>query len=217
MLYAPQSLPRAVVSEAVMLRRMVQALEKGSSPPEHIDDIARKFHIKTRTLYDFVDIASVFGVCLRAPNNTLEWFGIDSAGATIDRFRDEVAAEGDDPNALRLFNYPLDPSLHRIASGIVKLCFFLNVNSLDLRKVGKIFAQGKTKFKTMLRKLYTVVAAMEILGIVTRTSVVSEIVLRAPLERRRAVRSLGVEVMLNSPEEVLLVQKYEWRRRALCL
>jgi hypothetical protein len=157
----------------------------------------------------------VFGICQRAPNNTLEWFGLDAAGATIDRFREEVASEGDDPEALNVFNYSLDPSLHRIAIAIVKLYFFLNLKALDVRKVGKVFAQGKTKYKTKLRKLYTVVAAMEILGIVSRTTVVAEIILNAPLERWPVVRSLGVALILNSPEELLLAKSYARRRKML--
>jgi hypothetical protein len=110
----------------------------------------------------------------------------------------------------------LDPSLQRIGIALVKLFFFLGAKSLDVRKVAKLFAHGKTKYKTILRKLYTVVAALEIAGIIQRTAAVSSIELKAVVQRQRGgLNQLSVDELLNSPEEISMVQKYERRRKLL--
>jgi hypothetical protein len=112
-----------------------------------------------------------------------------------------------------LFNYSADPSLPKISTAVVKLFFYLSTKSLDLRKVGKLFAQGNTKYKTMVRKLYTVAAGLELAGIVRKTDVVSEIRLNAPLHLANTTGSMGLSFLLNSRKELENEVSYERRRK----
>jgi hypothetical protein len=101
-----------------------------------------------------------------------------------------------------VFNYSLDFSLQRIALALVKVFFYLRVKFLDLRRVSRLFAQRNTKYKTMLRKVHTVATGLEILGIVRKTSVVSEIQLRFPLDSENCMGKLPVASMLNTQEQL---------------
>jgi hypothetical protein len=101
-----------------------------------------------------------------------------------------------------MFNNSIDPSLQRLAVAIIKLFFYLRVKFLDLRKVGRLFSQRNTKYKTMLRKLYTVATGLELTGIIQKTRVVSEIQLVAPLEGDHDVIQLGLGSILNTKEEL---------------
>jgi hypothetical protein len=112
-----------------------------------------------------------------------------------------------------MFNYSSEPSLRHTASAIVQLFFHLNVKRLDVRRVAKLFGQGKTKYKTMLRKLYAVVAALEIAGIVSRTETVSEIQLNAPLQAPLKTGQFTLLSVLNSPEDAVRQRKYEARQK----
>jgi hypothetical protein len=161
-----------------------------------------------------MNICSIFGICERTSDLRFEWHGLTRAVEVIDAFRREVEADGDSPELLQLFDYSLNPSLQRISIAFVKLFFYLNTRSLDVRKVGRFFAQGKTKYKTIIRKLYTAVMIMEIAGILSRTSAVSEIHLNAPLwQTDKSPQFCGLPSILNSPEEVVRIQGFERRRR----
>jgi hypothetical protein len=97
----------------------------------------------------------------------------------------------------------------------VKLFFWINATSLDIRTVGRFFAQDKTKHKTIIRKLYTAVMAMKIAGILTRTAGISEVYSNAPLESDRDASQLTVGTMLNTPEEIVRIQRFQLRRKLL--
>jgi hypothetical protein len=169
--------------------------------------------MKRRGLYDFVSICAVFGICQRSSSNIIEWFGLDRASDAIDILRAEVHSDDRKTTLRGLFNYSADPSLPKISIAVVKLFFYMSVKSLDLRKVGKFFAQGNTKYKTMVRKLYTVAAGLEIAQIVRKTAVVSEIRLNAPLHLAGSDSQLGVAFVLNTRKELEDKVGYERRRK----
>jgi hypothetical protein len=200
------------INESLILKGFVQAMETHSAPLKSLETIALDFGIQRRSLYDFISICSVFGICQRTTGNTLEWFGLHRASPAVDAIRAEVDAQGDNLTLHQLFNYAAEPSLPRIATAVVKLFFFLSVKFLDLRKVGKLFAQGQTKYKTMVRKLYTVASGLEHAGIVKKTTVVSEIQLNLPLKSPLPGNQLGLSYVLNSQTELHEQQRYERRR-----
>jgi hypothetical protein len=101
-----------------------------------------------------------------------------------------------------MFNYSIDSSLPRISMGVVKLFFYLSVKSLDLRKIGKLFSQGKAKYKTMVRKLYTVATGLELAGIIQKTSVVSEIQLLIPLHVTEIPCTMSISFFLNTRKDI---------------
>jgi hypothetical protein len=202
------------VNEAVALRKAITALELRRCGLQSIDGLARDFGLKRRGIQDFLTICAVFGICRRDTNSTVEWLGLDRSGNVIDQIRSEVEADGGDCSGLgRIFDCSMDPSLQRISSGIVKLFFYLGTPRVDVRKAGTLFAQGKTKYKTIMRKLYTVVAGLELAGIVSRTQVVSEVKLNAPLTLMAGTSQFSVPSILNSPNEAHRQQRFEMRRR----
>jgi hypothetical protein len=202
------------VTEGIALRQVITALELERCGLQSIDVLARDFGLKRRGIRDFLKICAVFGICRRDPNSAVEWLGLDRSGALIDQIRAETEAEGGDLRGLgRIFDYSADPSLQRISCGIVKLFFYLGTPKLDVRKAGRLFAQGKTKYKTMLRKLYTVVAGLELAGVLSRTQVVSEVQLNAPLTLVDGRSQFSVPSILNSPDDAKRQHRFEMRRR----
>jgi hypothetical protein len=107
----------------------------------------------------------------------------------------------------------MDSSVPRIAVSVVKLFFYLRVKFLDLRRVSRFFAERRTKYKTMLRKVYTVASCLEIVGIVKKTSVVSQIQLSIPLDSEISALELNITSLLNTKEEVEEQKTCERRRR----
>jgi hypothetical protein len=201
------------VNESLVLRTMVLSLQCHPGHSRSIESLASEYGLKKRCLYDFVGICSVFRICHRTSDNQLEWFGLGHAQDVIGRIRDDVAAEASTAPLHQLFRNWADPSLPALATTVVKLFFYLSVGSLDLRKVGRLLAQGKTKYKTMVRKLYTVATCLERAEIIRKTAVVSEIQLNAPLHAARPGTMMDLASVLNSEKELKGLDACEARRR----
>jgi hypothetical protein len=190
------------VNESLALRNVVISLQSQPGCCRSIDSLTVEFGLKKRCLYDFVSVCSVFRICHRGADNSLEWFGLDRAEQVIARIREEIEFEASTATLTDLFRDWTDPSLPSLATTVVKLFFYLGAQSLDLRKIGKLLAQGKTKYKTMVRKLYTVATCLERAEIIRKTSVVSEIQLNAPLYAAHNGSKMDVRSLLNSRKEL---------------
>jgi hypothetical protein len=158
-------------------------------------------------------------MCRRPSNGQVEWVGANRSSVQIDAIRVESEQEPADGNITDVFNYQLDASLQKIAAGLVKLFFYLRVKFLDLRLVSRLFAQRNMKYKTMLRKVYTVATGLEITGIVKKTNAVSEIQLNVQLDSEDSDRPLKFSSILNSKAQIQRQKLGERRRRdfeAIC-
>jgi hypothetical protein len=179
-----------------------------------IEGLAHDFSIRRRTLFDFVRICSIFGICARFQDDRLKWFGIEHSKDALDSVRADADEKRKSSEMKDTFSHSLDQSLLTIALGFVKLFFYLRVKSLDLRKVSRLFAQRRAKYKTTLRKIYTVAGALAVLGFVRKTAVAAEIQLSLPLKSCADSESgLGLSSILNSPQELEDEQACVRRRR----
>jgi hypothetical protein len=201
------------MNDNIALQRIFRHLEGSPRSIRSIDGLTQEFGIRRRGLYDFISICSVFGICRRISNSQIEWEGADRSIVQVNAIRVESQQEPNESNLKDVFNYDLDSSLQRIAVGLVKLFFYLRVKVLDLRQASWLFAQRNTKYKTMLRKVYTVATGLEIVGIVKKTIVVSEIHLIVPLDSGESVGGFDLSSILNSEEQILQQKLTEQRRR----
>jgi hypothetical protein len=108
---------------------------------------------------------------------------------------------------------PFDPSLQTIATAVIGSYFYLQMKCFDLRKAARLFAQGQVKCKTILKKLYTVVNALGIVGILRRRNVASVIQLNCPLKALDRDTTFSLKLMLNKQEELEAEIRFENRRR----
>jgi hypothetical protein len=200
------------VNETPILQELVRQLELGHHPVISVDEISRSYGVKRRTLYDFIGIFSVFGICRRSLNNSIEWLGLNHIERSLDDIRHQAQADSGQSTLVSRFNCVTDPSLSHISEAVVRLFFCLRIRYLDLRKIARLFAQGQAKYKTMLRKLYTVVCGLELAGIVSRTEVVSQIKLNVPLDGVLGA-PLGLAEILNTQEEIDCAIGIERRRK----
>jgi hypothetical protein len=202
------------MNETVVLKEAICKLEIVGHVTMTIDDLSQTYGIKRRGLYEFVSICCVFGICRRSSSNSIEWLGLAKAAGAVASIRERALAEPDSESLFALFDYSGEASLPRNAEAVVRLFFSAGLQSLDLRKVAKLFSQGKAKYKTMLRKLYTVVVGLELCGVVGRTAVVSEVRLNPSLAHPDPPGSqFTLSAILNSKEKVALTIGSDRRKR----
>jgi hypothetical protein len=130
----------------------------------------------------------------------------------INSIREEAEAEPFDKPLTAVFNDTLDFTFQRTAVALIKLFFYLRMKFLDLRRVSCLFSSGTAKYKTMLRKLYTVSMLVSLLEIVRKTTTASEIQLNVPLDSENASRGLNVLGMLNTETQLAMESVYHARR-----
>jgi hypothetical protein len=142
----------------------------------------------------------------------VEWFGLGHALRAIEFIRRRSLEESPTRTLHSLFDCSTNPSLPGIAEAIIRLFFILDVRFLDIKKLAALFSQGELKYKTVLRKVYTVANCLELAGIVTRTFAVSEIKLNVSLQIGTK-SEFDVPSILNSQEELRRAALAERRRK----
>jgi hypothetical protein len=200
------------INENVILKQIVHELENSSIRVVSVEQICQVHGIKRRGLHDLMSVCSVFGICRRVSGDQIEWLGLSQAFSTVALVRRRAVCDNGTHTLSSMFDYSTESPIPRISLGIVRLFFALGVKFLDIRKVAQLFGQGKIKHKTMLRKLYTVVNGLEIAGIVSRTTVGSEIRLNHNL-RDGGDELFCLASMLNSREELEREAIAERRRK----
>jgi hypothetical protein len=201
------------VNDTMALKRIVDHLELHPHTSFSIDGLAQDFGMKRRALYDFLSICSTFEICRRGQNNTVEWCGFCNSRPILRTIRVECQREPIHRSLKDIFNYSLDASLQKIAVAVIKLFFVLQVKLLDLRKVSRLFAQKTIKYKTMLRKLYTVTGGLDLARIVHKTETASQIQFLVPLDIGVEPLEMKLSGILNTQEELDEQRKCEIRRR----
>ena len=198
------------INEMVALKAMVKEISKSNSKIYNLNTLCTTYGVKRRGFYDFLSIGQVFNICQKHSNDNFEWFGFSNANSVLEKIKKEARNTVSVP-IQAFFDCSLNSSIQNIAVSVVKLFFYLNQKTLDLRMIAKLFAQGSTKYKTMLRKLYTVAAGLELSEIIGKTNKVAEIRFLYPLQEV-TTNPLDIMSMLNSRDDQILEELFQQRR-----
>lgn len=204
---------KSSVNENSKLFAIITELENSPSKGFSVSRMCERFSVKRRVFYDFLSILSVFGICIKTANEHFHWNSLNISEDVINGFRNEVEAQSHSMNIKEIFDCAEDSSLQYITKSLIQLFMYLGVTSIDLKAVGKLFAQGNTKFNTMLRKLYTVCSCLEILGVTVRTKKAAEMKLvRVQWVFNNNQNPIGINALLNSNEDKASGEIYAERR-----
>jgi hypothetical protein len=204
---------KSSVNDAMILKLTTDKISQTKGRFFSINEVCASTFVKRRSLYDFLSIASIFGICRKLSKDSFEWNGLQHVQETIENLRQNLEVEARISNLNQIFDCTLNSSIQSIAMSVIKLFLYLDTRFLDLRQVGKLFSQGRAKYKTMLRKLYTVASSLEIAGIVSRTNSVAEIRLNYSAREPPQQSPMNVRSLLNTESELIDTQLYEARRK----
>lgn len=201
------------INEMLALRTMIQDISNKSVKIYNLNELCNTYGIKRRGFYDFLSIGTVFKICYRHTNDTFEWYGFNETYKVLVYISQTVQKESMNKGIKEFFDCSANSSLQNLALNVVKLFFYLNTKFLDLRQVAKLFSQGTSKYKTMLRKLYTVAAGLELAEIIGKTNRVAEIKFLHPIPSRAFADPTDIMSMLNTKEELDAESNFEGRRK----
>ncbi|OHT12227.1 hypothetical protein TRFO_18030 [Tritrichomonas foetus] len=178
--------------------------------PLSLSKMCEKFNIKRRVLYDFISILFRFEICSKISSEHFFWFGLEKSKNAITALKKDVENKSDEELRADL-NCVAEPSLPHIAVAIIQLFFYLNVKLIDLRQACCFLAVDQKKYKTLLRKLYTVSARLEVAKIIEKTTNIAEVRLINFPETPNKI--LSIEQMMNTNEELKAESIYSARRK----
>lgn len=204
---------RTIANDTNMLRKTIKTISQSSKSVFGINEVCSEFGIKRRGLYDFLSVSAIFDVCKKTTNDEFLWIGLGGIEGKLKEIQGRLENDAKETSMLDLFNCATNSSIQNVSICVIRLFLYLNVKCLDLREVGKLFCQKRCKYKTMLRKLYTVASSLEIAGIISRTVLVAEIKLNFGPEHDEQ-STMDVRSLLNSGTETNNGQNYVERRAA---
>lgn len=204
---------KAIANDTNLLKKTIETISQSPRKMFGINGVCSAFGIKRRGLYDFLSVSTIFGVCRKANSDEFEWIGLGGIEKKLKEISDGLERDATTASVLELFNCATNSSIQNVSVCVIRLFLYLNVRCLDLREIGKLFCQKRCKYKTMLRKLYTVASSLEIAGIISRTAVVAEIKLNFnPAGEER--KAMDVRSLLNKSSDTEKEQRYAERREA---
>ncbi|OHS93026.1 hypothetical protein TRFO_40649 [Tritrichomonas foetus] len=167
----PSSSSSASSSTSNVFRQLIYESEKYKPRNITIMAIAREYNIQHRRVYDFYNLLTALGVCKIMQKGQLSWVGLSAIEPTLMQAYASVEADSANKKDIKeVFNVGSSPSLGSLAINFIKMYFYLNVDTISMRKVSKIFHDGKADMKSLERRLYLVLNFLEIIGIVSHAS-----------------------------------------------
>lgn len=201
------------INETMILKKVVYGIDSMHSCVYDLNKICLDNNIKRRGLYDFLSIASAFGICKKLSSDRFDWNGFTHLDRYIQNLAQQIECEARVRKMSDIFDCSSNASLQNIALNLIKLFHYLGVKYLDLRQVARLFAGKYAKYKTMLRKLYTISSSLEIAMIISKTTTSAEIKLNFSVKEPEYRGAMDIMSLLNTKKELETESVYEKRRK----
>lgn len=131
----------------------------------NISSICNSYGITRRIFYDFITIMTAIEIAKKINSEEFIWICVRNHISLIDKIKDEMKSEN---IKIDIFNCENDGKLSEVTIKLIKLFYFLGTDTIDIKKVSKLFVSGIVKRKTMIRKLYTITTSLEIIGLICK-------------------------------------------------
>ena len=203
---------RPALSESMYLRAVCAEMEEKAGRSFLLPDLCETHGIKRRALYDFISMMEKFGCCTRVTNDHFVWNGLSEANATVSELQKKCEDISCSESVRQSLSCEKNSSLPHIGEVIITLFLYLRVPTLNIRDICSFLTRQTGKFETILRKVYTVAARLEVAGLVTRTQNNAEIKLCA--SKRMKEQKVGLADVINTHNELQMENIYVERRKA---
>ena len=174
---------------------MIHCFEMTHPKNLNVISVSEQFNISSRRVYDFFNVFTALGVCRNQFKGSIEWISINKATDTIIKNYQQLEFDSDSKSIKELFNPGPSPSLGVIASYFISLFFYLDVELLNIHKVSALFMTETSDRKSLERRLYLVLAILELVGIVYHSQRTGEYCIKLP------VHSIVKDVLLKKQKK----------------
>jgi hypothetical protein len=172
----------------------------------------KRHQLKTRRLYDVVNVFSAIGCARRLSGDEIVWVGRDEIVAKLQQHKKALGVSNANVTLSHLFPPENSVGLTSLTIALLMLFPALGTREIDLREASSFFARATKKYKTVLCKLYQIAVILGVIGLTNKTQNVCEVRLLQPLESLLADDEgpMSIGKLLNRPNSGL--QQYKARR-----
>jgi hypothetical protein len=156
---------------------LVDELDNHACEPVSVTPLTTRFSIKTRRLYDFINILSAIGCCRKSGLGHLIWLGRHQISAFVANLGVSMDVDNPEKTLCDLFPVSECVGMSNLTLRFMLMFQAIRTNHLDLRFVGNLFARKTNRYKSTLCKLYQIAFVLCAVGICSRTSQVCQVVL----------------------------------------
>lgn len=159
---APQA---RAVSE--IFAEIIEKYDKTKPQNINVMDVSEKFRVQHRRVYDMFNMLTSLNICRMVERGHIQWLGVDRIYKTIANRYKEIEILSLTKSSKEIFSLPQSPSLGSLATHFIALYPYLGVKKLNLNDVALIFHDESINIKTLERRMYFVLALLDILGLVS--------------------------------------------------
>ena len=180
-LYHSNSTSKKSTSISKIFEEMIKNFENNKPKNLNVITVSEQFNISSRRVYDFFNVFTALGVCKNQYKGSIEWISIKKVTETIIMNYKKIEQESDFKTIKDLFNPGPSPSLGVIAMYFISLFFYLDIEILNIHKVSALFMAEKSDRKSLERRLYLVLAILELAGLVYHSQKTGEYCIKLPV------------------------------------
>ncbi|OHT13280.1 hypothetical protein TRFO_16599 [Tritrichomonas foetus] len=122
----------------------------------------------------FFNMLTTLGVCKVIKKGQLAWISLKEVHKVLARNYEKLEMLAISSTFEDIFILEPSPSLGSIALKFIGLFLYLNVDTLSVKQVAKVFHDGKTDIKSLERRLYMVLNFLEVIDIVKHSDRVGQ-------------------------------------------
>ena len=213
------------VKSTDVFKSIVKNLEMNKLCIFNVLKVAQSHIIQRRRVYDFFNLMTALGVCKVASKGKMKWMGIEQSENTISNFYDDIEVASLTKSFEMTFNLGTSPSLGNLALYVISLFLYLNMNTLSLKQISKVFYDGKSDIRSLERRLYLALSFLEVINIIEHSDRVSHFTLKINREkliekawqaRKKSLNmnnEMNIEGLLSHTSMPMINEIYERRQK----
>jgi hypothetical protein len=172
-------------------------------------DVSRETGVPHRRVYDFFNLLGALGVCEVIHRGRIAWVGLTQMKIFLRNAYAQLEVASLTHGLEELFRVGPSPTLGLLATRFFCMFLYLGVDILSIKHVAVVFCGHQSDFRSIERRLYLVLAFLDVLGVISRTGKTSEYALATDcteiieyaMEKRRSNSAKGhgssLEALMN--------------------
>ncbi|OHT12405.1 hypothetical protein TRFO_17782 [Tritrichomonas foetus] len=191
-------------SITIIFKSIIQKYEKTRSHNINIMNVARKYNLQHRRVYDLFNLLTSLHVCKNVERGKISWVSMNEAMKTISYEYTKIECDSLTKPMTSLFDLSSSPSLGQIALKFLSLYIYLDVQTLPLKSVLALFHNARCDIKSLERRVYLVLGMPEIMEILTHTKRTGDYTITFDFQpiRERAMKKKFVIASQSMPASV---------------
>lgn len=152
------------------IRNLVVHFESSKELEHGITDLAKRFGIKRRRLYDIINVFEAIEFCEKSDLDKVRWHGRQNIMAFIQKIATDPELYNTTKSVCELFPVSCSVGISSLALSFLRMFYALGTSQIDIRDIAKFLSRGTTRYKSTLCKLYQISYILGSIDILVRNT-----------------------------------------------